>query len=58
MNWHFSVGLYTVNLYFPEHKSVIDCDKYDHGQKTINNQLNCQFIHYNPDAKVLQLKEF
>ena len=47
--------------YFPEHKLAIECDEHDHKDRDINHeirrkkfkedQLNCKFIRYNPDAK-------
>ena len=56
-----SIGSYRIDLYFPEHKLAIECDEHDHKdrginyeirrQKFIEDQLNCKFIRYNPDAK-------
>ena len=50
-----------IDLYFPEHKLAIECDERDHKDRNINyeigwqkfieDQLNCRFICYNPDAK-------
>ena len=61
MKQQFSIGTYRINLYFSEHKLAIDCDEHDHKgrdikyeirqQSFIENQLNCKFIRYNPDAK-------
>ena len=54
-------GSYRIDLYFAEHKLAIEGDEYDHKnrdinyeirrQKFIEDQLNCKFIRYNPDAK-------
>ena len=61
MKRQFSIGSYRIDLYFPEHKLAIECDEHDHKdrdinyeirrQKFIEDQLNCKFIRYNPDAK-------
>ena len=61
MKRQFSIGSYRIDLYFPEHKLAIECDDHDHKdrdinyeirrQKFIEDQLNCKFIRYNPDAK-------
>ena len=61
MKRQFSIGSYRIDLYFPEQNLAIECDKHDHQdrdinyeirrQKFIEDQLNCKFIHYNPDAK-------
>ena len=61
MKRQFSIGPYGIDLYFPQHKLAIECDKHDHKgrdinyeirrQKFIEDQLNCKFICYNPDAK-------
>ena len=60
MKRQFSIGSYRINLYFPEHKLAIKCDEHDHKdrdiiyeirrQKFFEDQLNCKFFHYNPDA--------
>ena len=57
----FSVGKYRIDLYFPEYKSAIECDKFDHPdrdigyeaerQKHIEKLLSCTFVRFNPDAK-------
>ena len=57
----FSIVPYWINLYFPEHKLATECDDHDHKDRDINyeirrqtfieDQLNCTFIRYNPDAK-------
>ena len=57
----FIIGSYRIDLYFPEHKLPIECGDHDHKdrdinyeirkQKFIEDQLNCKFIPYNPDAK-------
>ena len=61
MKWHFSIGSYRIDLYFPENKLATECDEHDHKdrdinyeirrQKFIEDQLNCKFIFYNHDAK-------
>ena len=55
-----SIGSYRIDLHFPEHILAIECDENDHKdrdinyeimrQKFIEDQLNCMFIRYNPDA--------
>ena len=66
MKQQFSIGSYRSELYFPEHKLAIECDEHDRKdrginyeikrQKFIEDQLNCQFICYNPDAKDFTIK--
>ena len=61
MKQQFSIGSYRIDLYFPEHKLAIECDEHDgkdrdidyeiKWQAFIEDQLNCKFICYNPDAK-------
>ena len=61
MKREFSIGSYRIDLYFPEHKLAIECDEHGHKdrdinfeirqQKFIEDQLNCKFIRYNPNAK-------
>ena len=61
MKRQFNIGSYRIDLYFPEHKLAIECDDHDRKdrdinyeirrQKFIEDQLNCKFIRYNPDAK-------
>ena len=61
MKRQLSIGSYRIDLYFPEHKLAVECDEHDHKdrdinyeirrQKFIEDQLNCKFIRYNPDAK-------
>ena len=61
MKRQFSIGSYRIDLSFSEHKLAIKCDKNDHKVRDINyeivrqkffeDQLNCKFIRYNPDAK-------
>ena len=56
----FHIGKYYIDLYFPEHKLAIECDEFGHNnhdvlykvnrQKFIEDQLQCQFFRYNPDA--------
>ena len=55
-----SIGSYRIDLHFPEHILAIECDENDHKdrdinyeimrQKFIEDQLNCVFIRYSPDA--------
>ena len=57
----FHIGKYRIDLYFPEHKLAIECDEFGHNnrdvsyevnrQKFIEEQLQCQFVRYNPDAQ-------
>ena len=66
MKRQFSFGSYRIDLYFPEHKLAIECDEHDHKDRDINyerrqqefieDQLNCKFIRYNPDAKDFMIK--
>ena len=61
MNRQFSIGFYENDLYFPEHKLVIEFDEHDHKdrdinyeirrQKFIEDQLKCKYIRYNANAK-------
>ena len=61
MKRQFSIGSHRIDLYFPKHKLTIECDEHNHKdrdidyeiirQKFIEDQLNCKFIRYNPDAK-------
>ena len=61
MKRQFSIGSYRIDLYFSGHKLAIECDEHDHRdrdidykirrQKFIEDQLNCKFIRYNPDAE-------
>lgn len=60
MNGQFSIGPYRTDFYFPEHKTVVQCDEYDDRNRDIDyeinrpnfieDQLKCMFIRYNPDA--------
>ena len=64
---HLSVGKYRIDQYFPKHKLAIECDEFDHRdrdieyeirrQKFIEDQLNCKFIRYNPDAEDFHILE-
>lgn len=57
----FYINKYKVDLYFPKHKLVVECDEYDHTdrnttyevnrQKYIETILRCEFIRFNPNAK-------
>ena len=61
MKRQFSNGPHRIDLYFPEHKLAIECSEHDHRDRDINyeikrkkfieDQLNCKFIRYNPDAE-------
>ena len=61
MKQQFSIGFYRIVLYFPEHNLATECDEHNHIDRDINyetrwqtffeDQLNCKFIRYNPDAK-------
>ena len=61
MKRQFSIGSFRIDLYFPEHKLAIECDEHDHKDRDLNHeirwqnfiedQLNCKFIRYIPDAK-------
>ena len=56
----FHIGKYRIHLYFLEHKLVIECDEFAYNncdfsyevkwQKFIEEQLQCQFVQYSPDA--------
>ena len=48
MKRQFGIGSYRIDFYFPEHKLAFECDQHDH--KDHKDQLNCNFIRYNPDA--------
>ena len=66
MKQQFSIGSYRIELYLIEHKLAIECDEHDHKdrdinyevkqQKFIEDQINCKFICYNPDAKYFTIK--
>lgn len=53
----YSVGRYRIDLYFPEHKIAVECDEFDHKDRTneverqqfIENELKCYFVRFNPD---------
>ena len=55
----FSVGEYRIDLYLPNLKIAIECDENGHSnrdleqefkrQNFIKQQLNCEFIRFNPD---------
>ena len=56
-----SVLSYRIDLYFPKHKLAIEFDENGHKgrnidyeikrQKTIEKQLDCEFIRFNPDRE-------
>ena len=55
----FHIGKYRIDLYFPEYRLAVECDEFGHAdrdidyevkrQRFIEDQLQCQFIRYNPD---------
>ena len=59
MKWQFSIGFYRIDLYFPQNELAIECDEHNdkdidyeiRRQAFIEDQLNCKFIGYDPDAK-------
>ena len=61
INRQFCIGSHRIDLYFPEHKLAIECSEYNHEdrdtsykinrQKFVDDQLNCKFVHSNPDAE-------
>ena len=61
MTRQYQIGNYRIDLYFPSYKLAIECDEFGHQdrdviyeikrQKYIEEQLQCKFIRYNPDAK-------
>ena len=61
MKRQFNIGLYRIDLYFPEHKVATKGDEHYHRDRDINyeirqqtfikDQLSCRFIRYDPDAK-------
>ena len=68
MKRQFSIGSYRIDIYFPEHKLATECDEHDHKDRDLNHdirrqtfiedQLNCKFIRYNPDAKDFTIERF
>jgi very-short-patch-repair endonuclease len=61
MEPQFRIGDYRIDLYFPSLKIAVECDEHGHSdrdvskeiarQEYIENQLNCRFLRFNPDAK-------
>ena len=57
----FKVGQYRLDLYIPKYNLAIECDEFNHSNRDpeyeeqresfIKNELNCEFIRFNPDAK-------
>lgn len=57
---------YKVDLYMPHVNLVIECDEYGHKdrntfceskrEKFIKNELNCNFVRFNPDDKMFKIK--
>ncbi len=55
----FRVGIYYLDLYFPDHRIAVECDEDGHRkilleaeaerQRTIEQALGCTFVRYNPD---------
>lgn len=61
----FHIGEYTIELYFPDHKIAIEHDEFNHDpsyryerEKFIKEQLNCQFLRFNPDIKMFSIFKF
>ena len=58
MQQQFSVGLFRIDLYLTRLKIAVECDEHDHKdrdsqrehdrQKFITEQLNCQWVRFNP----------
>ena len=57
----FRIGSYRIDLYFLDQKIAVECDEFGHAdrdpikektrQTYIQQQLGCEFVRYNPDAK-------
>lgn len=57
----FKVGKYRVDLYIEEYNLVVECDEYNHSNRNpqeekerelfIKEELECDFVRFNPDAK-------
>ena len=57
----FGAGKHRIDLYFPRYKLAIECNKFNHRdsdigdeveqQKHIAKLLGCTFVRFNPDAK-------
>jgi len=57
----FKIGRYRLDLYIPKYNLAIECDEFNHSNRDpeyeeqresfIKNELNCEFIRFNPDAK-------
>ncbi len=56
----YKVGPYYIDLYFPDYRIAVECDEEGHRryspkderkrQNYIEQELNCTFVRYNPDA--------
>ncbi|CCV01980.1 hypothetical protein IIV22A_136L [Invertebrate iridescent virus 22] len=61
----FCVGKYKIDLYFPEYKLAIECDEFDHKDRSfdyeynreeyIKKKLKCTFLRFNPNEKFFKL---
>jgi very-short-patch-repair endonuclease len=57
----FKVNRYRLDLYIPDYNLAIECDEFNHSNRDseyekqreyiIKNELNCEFIRFNPDVK-------
>ena len=61
MKTQYKVDNYRIDLYFPDFNLAVECDEHGHKdrsqskekkrQKHITNELNCQWLRFNPDDK-------
>jgi very-short-patch-repair endonuclease len=61
----FSIGSYRIDLYFPVLKIAVECDENGHQDRDaeyennregfIKEQLDCEFIRFNPDSNTFDL---
>lgn len=61
MQEQFAVGMYRIDLYFPDHKLAVECDEHNHIDRDpqvehiretfITRQLDCTWVRYNPDIR-------
>lgn len=64
----YKVGKYYIDLYIPSKKLAIECDEYNHNmyennkeierEKYIKNELQCDFIRFNPCSKHFIFEKF
>lgn len=57
----YKILKYKIYLYFVDYKIAVECDEYNHKdrskdneqkrQEEITKELNCKWIRYNPNAK-------